>query len=306
MRLLILCCTALLCLAAPRAFGQSVNFVTTTADNVAGSFRTVVNNSFPGDTVRFQVTGTIVLSTGSIAYSKDLVIDGPGMDSLTISANGNSQIFQITGGTTSLSNLSLAQGSTNNIGGGIHMQGDSLSLHHVRVESCSAVFQAGGIFATCPLVIEGCEFNNNQCTNTGGAASAAAISCGWHTHISNSTFTNNQAAGTNNSGGAASYGGAIYMNPANLTIDSCTFTGNSISSTAPGSLAQGHGGAVYHQGWGHLVCTNSTFSNNQATGNGGNLSSNASQGGAIGVLATAASARIENCTFTDNLSLIHI
>lgn len=97
----------------------AIRTVTSSADSGAGSLRNVVSAAAAGDTVRFGVTGTIALS-GFITLDKNLIIDGPGADVLTLTINGlPSSIFitinnaavtvagvTITGGTSALRHTS--------------------------------------------------------------------------------------------------------------------------------------------------------------------------------------------------------
>src|SRR5262249_22599462 len=73
------------------------------ADSGDGSLRQAVlsANANPGpDAIDFAdgLTGTIGLTTGQLAITDGLTIDGPGADQLAVSGNHQSRIFSISGG----------------------------------------------------------------------------------------------------------------------------------------------------------------------------------------------------------------
>jgi hypothetical protein len=110
--------------------------------------------------------------------------------------------------------------------------------------------------------------------DTSGSGGGGMLSFGT-LNVSNSTFSNNQAAGSSGSGGA------IANNNGTLTITNSTFSGN--------SAASGDGGAIENTGT--LNLANSTFSGNSAaSGNGGAINN-------TGTLM------MRNCTLSGNSAL---
>src|SRR5438067_1633124 len=61
-------------------------------DGGPGSLRAAVAAANPGDTIDFAVSGTLTLTTGEIAVTKDLTITGPGAGVLSISGNDASRL----------------------------------------------------------------------------------------------------------------------------------------------------------------------------------------------------------------------
>ena len=87
--------------------------VTNTTDSVAGSLRQALADASGGDTISFGVTGTIILSTGELVVNKNLTINGPGWDNLTVDGNHASRVFHVSGGVTAtLSDLTIANGAS--------------------------------------------------------------------------------------------------------------------------------------------------------------------------------------------------
>src|SRR4051812_14809335 len=74
--------------------------VTSVADSGAGSLRHMIDVAKPGDTIHFsgRLKGaTIKLAGSELVVNKSLDIEGPGSDSLTISAGGKSRVFEVDG-----------------------------------------------------------------------------------------------------------------------------------------------------------------------------------------------------------------
>ena len=74
------------------------------ADSGAGSLRQAILDAEanPGaDVVAFAkgVKGTITLTSGELGITSDLTVSGPGANTLTISGNDSSRIFNVLGGT---------------------------------------------------------------------------------------------------------------------------------------------------------------------------------------------------------------
>src|SRR6516165_3699459 len=74
--------------------------VTNNLDSGAGSLRADIAAAQSGDTINFapRLDGqTITLTSGYLAISNNLTIQGPGASLLTISGNHLSQVFHVTG-----------------------------------------------------------------------------------------------------------------------------------------------------------------------------------------------------------------
>lgn len=161
-------------------------------------------------------------------------IDGKNL--ITLSGDQKHRIFSTTSYIKlTLKNLTIADGFTNNEGGGIYNDYKStLNIIH-------------------------CKFNNNESNQSGEHGGGAIFSYpGSKVIVDRSYFKGNKA----------SLGGAIRILNSDLTVTKSTFTGN--SAVAPDI---GNGGAIYVDGAsgdsGKIILRHSTFTNNSATSYGG-------------------------------------
>jgi hypothetical protein len=181
-------------------------------------------------------------------------IIGPGAGNLTIAGAGNSGIFQVQGGTLSVSGVTIYGGQNAGAGnGGAFTVGNSgtLFLDSVVIQNCTAT-TGGAIY------------------NNGGSLT-----------VSNSQLIQNNAIGNN------SFGGAIATSSGTTTISGTLIQGNGTDGRGGGIAIQGtgevnlydttveentavNGGGVYNSG-GYFQMQNGSLDANTATANGGGL-----------------------------------
>lgn len=175
---------------------------------------------------------TITVSREKVILANTL-IDGGNL--ITLSGGGITRIFSTNSAIQfTVKNLTIANGFTNNEGGGI--------------------FNGRGI-----LTVSNCKFNNNISNQPGEHGGGAILSYPTgKVIVDRSTFTGNKA----------SLGGAIRILNSDLTVTNSTFIGNSAVDRNIGN-----GGAIYIDGAngdnGKIILRNSTFTNNSATSYGG-------------------------------------
>jgi len=260
--------------------------VTTTADSGAGSLRQAIASARAGDIIAFQnaLTGTITLTSGELAISKALTIQGPptaGGPNVMVSGGAAQRVFHVTaGGALTLSGLGITQGKATGTagggeGGGISAEaGTTLSLAGCTLTGNAASSNnptggAGGAlsFRGSSLFVSNCTFTNNTTTGIGGAVYDAAsqsssfVSC---------TFTTNQAVAA---------GGALVVDAqTSATVTNCSFTGSTVTA--------GSGGALYVLG--SAILSRSTVTGGSASGGStqASMSSSASRGGGICVISS--------------------
>ncbi|HEY3385949.1 MAG TPA: choice-of-anchor Q domain-containing protein, partial [Saprospiraceae bacterium] len=117
--------------------GVPSTIVLNTSDSGAGSLRTIIANACPGNTITFSNTllnQTILLTGPEIEINKNLIIDGLGLDMLTISANGTHRHFnQLPSTTATIKNLSLTQGDSPSENGNCIKTRGTLTLQNIRL-----------------------------------------------------------------------------------------------------------------------------------------------------------------------------
>ncbi|MBI1763870.1 MAG: right-handed parallel beta-helix repeat-containing protein, partial [Acidobacteria bacterium] len=197
--------------------------VTTTADSGAGSLRQAIADACPGSAITFNLpaNSTITLTSGELVLDKNLTIQGPGANLLTISGNNASRVFDIpTDVTATLSGLTITNGNAVGSGGGGICNQGTLTVRECLVSNSSADNHGGGILNTNLLTVVNSTIANNQDTaDIGGIDSHGTAT------ISNSTITGNSGSGI------AGESGAIL-----LTVTNCTITNNA---------AGGFGGGIF-------------------------------------------------------------
>ena len=196
------------------------------------SLRDAIAEAAPGETIDFGVSGTILLTHGELTVNKNLIIDGPGANLLTIDAAGGSRVFTVDDG--NVGTLANVQISGLKITGGV-TGGDG-----------------GGIFSREALTVSSCWITGNQADDGGGIENFAGTLA-----VANSTISNNISTGV--TGG----GGGIFNFSSNLGQ-----TSSIINSTISGNTAATRGGGINNFA-GTLNIQFSTITNNTAPANAG-------------------------------------
>ena len=215
--------------------GASIS-VTNLADSGAGTLRQAIADAVTGDTIDFAVSGRIALS-GVLDINKSLAVVGPGATNLAISGEGNSRLFNITAGPTTLSGLTLINAS-------------SIS---------EAEPDGGAIRNTAQLTLNACEFTNNfafgsggEVMNAGGTAELVVNDC---------TFAGNFAYDYFNyigDGGAIANGGVLRVTNSTFSGNTAVMNGGAVASSSNAVLASstitgnsanyGFGGGLFNDG----------------------------------------------------------
>jgi hypothetical protein len=298
---------ALVCAVVAAARADVVT-VTNTNDSGPGSLRQALADANNGDTINFAVTGTIGLSSGELLVDKAITISGPGAENLAVNGNAKSTIFHIAPGeTVTISDLTIINGYSNSVGGGIHNDHASLTLNSCTVaNNGGGGFEGGGIYndaANSGAAL--LTINNSSVTdNSGGAIYNDALGDGIATlSISDSSLTNNS-------------GGAIYSRGWLCTF--CphgTATVQITNSSIVGNGSTPNGGAIYsdtgQQGPTTVSLTNSTVSGNAGAGvyisieaaalvSNSTISGNAEGGIYTELGAPTGGSTVANSTMSDN------
>ncbi len=214
--------------------------VTSTADSGANTLREALANVCTGDTITFDLAGagphTITLTTGELAIDTNVTINNNSGESVTVSGNNASRVFNINSGkTASIIGLALSGGAAAS-GAGILNDG-TLTVVNSTLTGNNATADGGGIgssaSATSLTLINTTISGNNANGNGGGVA----VLGGTMSSI-NSTISNNKADNDNNATGT---GGGIAGNSTttlkntivagNLNADGGTGVADDISGT---------------------------------------------------------------------------
>ena len=273
--------------------------VTTSADTGAGSLRKAIEDACAGSTITFDMTpghviSPLTLTTGELLINKNLTIQGPGADLLTISGNSASRIFEVNVGVNvTLSGLRIANGklsgSGTSHGAGILNAGNltitNSKLSDNSVAGSAGSFNAGGgIYNTGTLNIVSSTISNNS-TSGGCHSDGGGVFNSGSLTITSSTVSSNSASDSSGCGGG-NFGGGIYNN-GTLTITNSAVSGNSVSS-----ISFNVGGGIYNDGT--LKIIRSTLSGNSVSGITGSFN------GGGGIYQFSNTLTITNSTLSGN------
>jgi hypothetical protein len=197
-------------------------------DSGPGSLRAAIAaaNTNPGaDMIAFAngLHGAIKLTSGELAITDSVTINGPGENRLTVSGNDSSRVFDIkAGAAVTITDLTIADGQAVQ-GGGIDNFGN-LNVKDCNVLDCQAVGGSGN--ATTP-----------NAANGGGIANEV----GGSLTLTNTLLKNNVAAA---SAGNDAFGGAV-LNLGSTSIADCIFLGDKVTGGGSSSYYDGsYGGGI--------------------------------------------------------------
>ena len=181
--------------------------------NLVGDLRYALSNAQSGDEITIGVSGTIHLGASLPVLTRNICIQGPGANLLTVEGPGESSVFAVGSGTTvTLSGLSITGGRGN--GGGIFNRG-SLTLSNGTVQGNTA----------------------GDPTNGGGTGAGIWNAVGATLTLNGSTVSGNSAIG--NLSYAPSRGAGI-ANDGIATLNNSTVSGNSASQGFGGGISNSH------------------------------------------------------------------
>jgi hypothetical protein len=247
--------------------------------NGMGDLHYCIARAADGDSISFKLAGTINLTGALPDLTRNITIDGPGADRLTVQRSYGINYYGIfnvaTGVTASITGLTITNG--NGVGGGITNNGN-LTVTNSTISENYGI--AGGIVNNAVLSVDNCVISGNH-TNSMYYGGGGIYNGGTMT-LSNSTVSANTA----NSGSA--YGGGIYQRNGTLTIADSIIANNTTT---------GFGGGIFlsNSYSGNVIVSNSTISGNTANG------SSSSSGGGIYIGSTS-TITVNNTTITGNYS----
>lgn len=279
------------------------------------SLRDAIQVASSGDTITFNVNGTITLSGTELAINKNLTIIGPGPALLTLDGNNASRIFYIFNpNIVNISGITITHGQTDpnfgECGGGAIYNDGFLTLDQVNITNNSSPadtidpiwcsYPRGGAIINWDqgsLTISNSIISNNNGYWAGG---------GIHFQSNEGTLTMNNVIVSENT--ALSYGGGISFEQGNApaTLTNVTISNNNATDTGA------RGAGVYSNGT--MTIINSALHDNTTINFGGGiyslsgtltinsstLANNSGPNGGGGIFMSNGTLIITNSTFLGN------
>jgi hypothetical protein len=292
--------------------------VTNLANAGVGTLRSAVisANGNPGsDTIDFApgVVGTITLTTGELAITDPVTINGPGAASLSVSGNNASRVLNISAvpadGDVTITGLTLRDGNVVGDGGAIAGTNQDLSLVDCVITNSTASSDGGGVamiglFGGASFAATGCRFTDNKSAVGGGvnvsvpalfrtctvadnyAGQGGGVYARKGLSVEYSLIANN----------GAEYGGGVTLVGFGTTAAEWRF----LNSTLSGNSGSVHGGGVWHAPYfagQNLVAQNCTITRNFSPNGGGLFMSSAN--GTVALESTVLSANLTTGGYSD-------
>jgi len=247
-------------------------------DSGSDSLRDCINkaNANPGpDTIGFQqsLAGAITLTTGELAVSDAVTIQGPGANSLSINGNKAGRILNLIpapdGAAITITGLTFTGGKAD-IGAAIFSSAQQVTMNQCVLTGNTATGFGGAMLAA------GTVLTMNQCSITDNNSLYGALASGFgaKTTLKSCTISGNKAE----------HGAGIFA-AYYLLVENSTIAGNKANATYGGGLEVGGTFAP-----GALTIRNSTISGNSA----------GQSGGGIALTNFAGTLNVQSCTIFSN------
>lgn len=200
--------------------------VTTTADAGAGSLREALSNVCSGDTITFNIPDagphTITLTSGELLVDQDVTVNNNSGESITVSGNNLSRVFNVDAGiTAAIIGLTISGGNSTSDGGAIINNG-ALTIVNSTL-SGNTTSSDGGAISTTATGTSLTLINTTVSGNSAGGSGGGFIVLGGTATSVNSTITNNVADSDNGGNGD---GGGIRAHAGTTTLKNTIVAGN--------------------------------------------------------------------------------
>jgi N-acetylneuraminic acid mutarotase len=264
---------------SPTPTTTPTTIVTNTNDSGPGSLRQALADAHDGDTINFDPSlngQTITLTSAELVIDKNITINGPGPDLLTVERFPPTQfsVFHVMPShTVTIEGLHITGGGGNfgPPGGGVRNDHANLTISNCSL-TANGTTSGGAILSDgsgggATLAVLNSTISGNYASSAGGGIYNDANNGGTATvSLMNCTVSSNIAA-YSDIGFAAGDGGGIYNSGGTLTITNCVVSNNVAGVTDP--FPAGTGGGI--SSYGTLMITNSTIRDNQGYVAGGGI-----------------------------------
>ncbi|MBC1218553.1 PEP-CTERM sorting domain-containing protein [Nostoc sp. UCD121] len=235
---------------------ESAEAATLTVNNLddsgVGSLRDAINIASSNDVVEFLLgsnPSTITLTSGALAIAKNLTINGPGANLLTISGNNQFPVFDITAADVTLSGLAIAGDINGYNSSNITFINSTVSSDDVKINN-----------STGNVTFINSTINGNNSVEIN--ANSVEINASGLTVINDSNVT---VPTNNGTAGQINFGGNISVIGGSITVDnSGQINGGGNNSGAGGSITVDNSGQINGGG-------NNSGAGGSITITGGNL-----------------------------------
>lgn len=293
------------------------------AGNITGGCGDGVRDTIvlPAGTYTVTLAGTIE-GAGDFDITEDVTVQGAGAAATIVDGNDLDRVFELASSATdvAMSGLTIRNGQTTSVGGGIYVSAGGLTLSSSVVGQNTSPFGGGVYNSGGDLTLVGTTVADNNVGSTTavgggiyneGGGSTLTISSG-------SVISGNDAGlggGIHNGGTVTITGSSVFNNDAALDGGGIRNTGalTITSSHVSGNTAGQYGGGILN-GNGTLTITSSLLQGNSANDLGGGISNqeatltingssvigNTAAPGGGGISVVDASATIVNTTLSGN------
>jgi len=173
------------------------------------------------DTLRFSVSGTIMLDGVDLQSAEGVVFDGPGFDQLEINGGDSTLVLSVVDFTV-LRRLTIANGKSQY--GAVRVN-ENIFVDRVLFKDNTSTSDGGGLYIEDPLAsvtVSNSTFTGNE---AGGSGGGMYVGGGASVEMTNTTFSGNYAA---------KGGGAISIATSTLEAENLTIFNNLSDSLAGG------------------------------------------------------------------------
>ena len=218
---------ALLIAVATATVGSAATIIVfNPGDSGSGTLRQALFDAAPGDTIEFKLnTNFVSITSGELVIDKDVTINGPGGDKLTLQTSNRSRAFYVTSSATaSISGLNIRWGDPISGAGGAIFNAGNLNVARCAMSENRAVERGGAVANQGTMRIVDSTISQNFVTSSFGYG--AAVHNTGTLSITNSTISDNTQSRSGFGGGIANLGGSLILTASTVCHNVAAGTGS--------------------------------------------------------------------------------